>query len=101
MIHKLIVSLNRSLGGVTQFSPIVGIEGESLLTNVSGVPFNVEQATKAIRHQGFVAQVAVAETVGAAWALAHYEGPLPVAARLEESTLKMLAALGIRYVSAL
>ena len=85
-----------------QFSPIVGIEGESLLLDITGLPFDVEQVTKAIRQQGFVARVAVAETVGAAWALAHYEEPLPVAAlRLEESTLEMLAALGIRYVSEL
>jgi protein ImuB len=83
-----------------QFSPIVGIEGASLLLDVTGVPFDVEQATKAIRRLGFVARVAVAETVGAAWALAHYEEPLPVAAlRLEESTLEKLATLGIRYVS--
>jgi protein ImuB len=83
-----------------QFSPIVGIEGESLLLDVTGVPFDVEQVTKAIRQQGFVARVAVAATVGAAWALVHYEKPLPVAAlRLEESTLEKLTALGIRYVS--
>jgi protein ImuB len=83
-------------------SPIVGIEGESLLLDVTGVPFDVEQVTKAIRQQGFVARVVVAATVGAAWALAHYEEPLPAAAlRLEESTLEMLAALGIRYVSEL
>jgi protein ImuB len=85
-----------------QFSPIVGIEGASLLLDVTGVPFNVEQATKAIRQQGFVARVAVAATVGAAWALAHYDEPLPVAAlRLEERTLEMLAALGICYISEL
>src|SRR5262249_44980319 len=83
-----------------QFSPIVGIEGESLLLDVTGLPLDAEQVAKAIRQQGFVTRVAVAETVGAAWALAHYEEPLPVAAlRLEESTLEMLAALGIRYVS--
>jgi protein ImuB len=85
-----------------QFSPTIGIEGENLLLDVTGLPFNVEQATKAIRQQGFVARVAVAETVGAAWALAHYDAPLPVAGlRLEESTLEMLAALGMRYVSEL
>src|SRR5689334_6514188 len=85
-----------------QFSPIVGIEGESLLLDVAGLPFDAEQVTKSMRQQGFVARVAVAETLGAAWALAHYEEPLPVAAlRLEESTLEMLAALGIRYVSEL
>lgn len=85
-----------------QFSPIVGIEGESLLLDITGLPFDAGQVAKAIRQQGFVARVAVAETVGAAWALAHYEEPLPVAAlRLEESTLEMLAALGIRDVSEL
>lgn len=85
-----------------QFSPLVGIAGQSLLLDVTGLPFDVEQVTKAIRQQGFVARVAVAETVGAAWALAHYDEPLPVAAlRLEQNTLEKLAALGIRYVSEL
>jgi protein ImuB len=83
-----------------QFSPIVGIEGESLLLDITGLPFDVGQVAKAFRQQGFVARVGVAETVGAAWALAHYEEPLPVASlRLEESTLEMLAALGIRDIS--
>lgn len=85
-----------------QFSPIVGIEGESLLLDLRGLPFNVEQVTKAIRQQGFVARIAVAETVGAAWALAHYDEPLPVAAlRLEEGTVELLGSLGIRYVTEL
>lgn len=85
-----------------QFSPLVGITGQSLLLDITGLPFNAEQVTKAMRQQGFVARVAVAETVGAAWALAHYDKPLPVAAlRLEESTLEKLAALGIRHVSEL
>ena len=85
-----------------RFSPIVGIEGDSLLLDITGLPFDVGQVTKAIRQQGFVARVAVAETVGAAWALAHYDEPLPVAAlRLEESTLELLEALGIRFVSEL
>jgi protein ImuB len=85
-----------------QFSPIVGIEGDSLLLDVTGLPFDAGQVAKAIRQEGFVARVAVAKTVGAAWALAHFEEPLPVAAlRLDESTLEMLAALGIRFVSEL
>jgi protein ImuB len=85
-----------------QFSPTVGIEEESLLLDVSGLPFNAEQVTKAIHRQGFVARLAVAKTVRAAWALAHYDEPLPTAAlRLQDSTLKLLRALGIRYVAEL
>src|SRR5690348_8819696 len=52
-----------------QFSPLVGITGQSLLFDVTGLPFNPEQVTKAIHQQGFVARIAIAETVGAAWAL--------------------------------
>ena len=85
-----------------QFSPIVGIEGESLLLDVTGLPFDAEQVTKALWQQGFVARVVVAETIGAAWARAHCDEPLPAyALRLEKSTLEKLMALGIHYVSEL
>jgi protein ImuB len=85
-----------------QFSPTVGIEGDCLLLDIAGLPFNVEQVAKMIRQRGFIARVAVANTVGAAWALAQYDEPLPVAAlRLEDRTLELLGSLGIRYVSEL
>jgi len=85
-----------------QFSPLVGIEGDSLLLDITGLPFNTEQVTKAIRQQGFLARLAFAETAGAAWALAHYNEPLPVAAlRLQESTIELLGALGIHHVAEL
>jgi protein ImuB len=85
-----------------EFSPTVGIEEESLLLDLTGLPFNAEQVTKAIHRRGFVARLAVAKTVGAAWALAHYDEPLPVSAlRLQESTLELLRTLGIRYVAEL
>src|SRR6476619_8113217 len=38
-----------------QFSPMVGIEGQSLLLDITGLPFDVEQVAKAVRQQGFVA----------------------------------------------
>jgi protein ImuB len=85
-----------------QFSPLVGIEGDSLLLDITGLPFNTQQVARAIRRQGFVARLAVAETLGAAWALAHYDEPLPVAAlRLEENSVELLAALGIQHIAEL
>jgi protein ImuB len=85
-----------------QFSPIVGIEGDSLVLDITGLPFNTEQVARAFRQQGFIVRLAVAETIGAAWALAHYDELLPVAAlRLEESTIELLAALGIHHVAEL
>ena len=78
-----------------KFSPIVGVELDTLLLDVTGLPFDAEQVAKAIE-----ARVAVAETVGQAWALANYEEPLPVEAlRLPTETVEQLAELGLRRVA--
>jgi protein ImuB len=85
-----------------QFSPLVGIEGDSLVLDITGLPFNTQQVARAFHQQGFAARLAAAESIGAAWALAHYDEPLPVAAlRLEESTIELLASLGIHHVAEL
>jgi protein ImuB len=85
-----------------QFSPTIGVEDEVLLMDTTGLPFNAEQVAKAIRRRGFAVRLAVAKTVGAAWALAHYDEPFPVEAlRLEEGTLKVLETLGVCYVTEL
>lgn len=85
-----------------QFSPTIGIKDEVLLMDTTGLPFNAEQVAKAIRRRDFSVRLAVAKTIGAAWALAHYDEPFPVEAlRLQGSTLELLETLGVRYVSEL
>ena len=85
-----------------QFGPIIGIELDSIFLDVTGLPFDVEQVSKMIGAQGFEARSATAETIGAAWALAHYSEPLPVAAlRLPTETVELLHELGIRHIAEL
>ncbi len=85
-----------------QFSPIVGIELDGLLLDMTGVPFDLEQVAKAIGARGFDTRLAVAKTVGAAWAAAHYNEPLPVEAlRLPSDTVALLHELGICHVAEL
>ena len=63
-----------------QFSPIVGIEcPDSLLLNITGCThlFGGEQrlaelVVRNLQQRGFTVRVAVAGTIGAAWAAAHY-----------------------------
>lgn len=82
-------------GWADQFSPIAGVELDTLLLDITGLPFNAEQVSKMID-----ARVVVAETVGKAWALANYDEPLPVEAlRLPTETVELLAELGLRYVA--
>jgi protein ImuB len=124
-----------------QFSPIVGLEESpppaGLLLDVTGLGplFGGERRLAelivlAFRRLGYGVRVAVADTVGAAWALAHYGGaaaprddaesigdeivvappgqlreflaPLPVAAlRLTEETAGTLAQLGVLTIEQL
>jgi len=70
------------------FSPIVGLEGgrhpenrpESLLLDATGLaplfdgePALVERIARAFAQRGLLARTALADTIGAAWALAHYD----------------------------
>jgi protein ImuB len=125
-----------------RYSPIVGLEdpsplplspkgrGESLLLDVTGCAacFGgedrlLQRAAHEFREQGWLVRLALADTLGAAWALAHYSvgrifnpsvgsdglkirptelGPLPPAAlRLPEETVYLLAQLGIDRIDAL
>jgi protein ImuB len=79
------VALEELARDCRRFSPVVGLEqaerADSLLLDVTGLDplFGGElslarQIVKALRQQGLAARVALADTLGAAWALAHY-GP--------------------------
>jgi protein ImuB len=111
-----------------RYSPIVGVEEDSapqsLLLNISGCAacFHGEdtlllRAATELADQGWLAHVASADTVGAAWALSHYaktpclappgEGerilrPLPVCSlRLPTEAIELLAKLGIKSIDQL
>jgi error-prone DNA polymerase len=108
-----------------RFSPTVGLEEgerpESLLLDVSGLaplfggePALVELIVRALSQRGLTARVAIADTLGAAWAVSHFAaeraivpagesqrviGPLDVEAlRLPPATCEQLAELGLRRI---
>jgi protein ImuB len=111
-----------------RYSPLVGLEEglrpESLLLDITGCAacFHGEdqllrRAVQDLAGQGWITRIAIADTIGAAWGLAHY-GPtprlaptgetekvlrsLPVAAlRLPADTLDLLAQLGLERVGQL
>ena len=107
-------------------SPVVHLEGgDSLLVDVTGCErlFHGErnllsQAWEGVRGQGFSVRGALADTPGAAWALAHTHpesiwiaaagrtvaelAPLPVQAlRLDPATVKVLKTVGIETIATL
>ena len=132
-------ALGRLAEWLTRYSPIVGLEEnlspQSLLLDVSGCAacFHGEKnllrrAARELASERWIARVALADTVGAAWALAHFADtsysalspkggkgssflappgepvllPLPVAAlRLPPETVCALEKLGIEKVSQL
>ena len=84
-----------------RFSPIVGIEGDSLVLDATGSAhlFGGEAAmltdiATALAAHGFTARPAMADTRGAAWALAHY-GPEPLAIAPRGQTRAAIAALSV------
>jgi protein ImuB len=111
-----------------RFSPIVALEGSdriyALLLDITGCAacFGgedklLERVVRELREQCWNARVAIADTVGAAWGLAHYGGtpvwappgqteaamlPLPVAAlRVPDETVRCLTELGIERIGEL
>src|SRR5690606_35889753 len=70
-----------------QFSPVVGLEGtDNLLLDVTGLEslFGGErslmgQVVEAFRQYGLTIRPAMADTVGAAWGLAHFGQPAIIA----------------------
>ncbi len=107
----------------TQYCPWVGLEGrDGLVLDVSGSThlFGGEESMLKDMHArlmraGLSVQIGLADTRGAAWALAHYGGgvappsdtlsairDLPVAAlRLDEKTTTSLARIGLRKIDAI
>jgi len=115
-------SLERLAAWASRFSPAVAIEDaaapQSLLLDVTGCaalfrgePNLLRQVLREFGAIGLQARVALADTVGAAWALAHFGdactlvpagrgeravAPLPIAAlRLPPETIEALRALGV------
>jgi protein ImuB len=111
-----------------RYSPIVGLEDgpapQSLLLDITGCAacFGgedrlLQRAVHEFRTHGWLVRIALADTLGAAWALAHYGKtpcligpeqtertlrPLPPAAlRLPDETVYLLAQLGIDRIDAL
>lgn len=104
----------------TRYCPWVGLDGmDGLALDITGAAhlWGSEAAMRDDMHQRFSraqlsVRVGIADTRGAAWALAHYDegiappgmsrdsiGKLPVVAlRLEEKTSVALQRLGIRYI---
>jgi protein ImuB len=122
--EKDVQALGRLAEWLTRYSPIVGLEEgpfpQSLILDVSGCAacFHGEKnllrrATRELANESWVARIALADTVGAAWALAHFADtpsgetervllPLPVAAlRLPSETVDALGKLGIEKVGQL
>jgi protein ImuB len=112
----------------SRFSPLVGLEDDpvpqSLLLDITGCAplFHgeerlLDQVAEGLRRQGWNARIAIADTIGAAWALAHYGPaqtlatgsqtelllrPLPVSAlRLPEETVECVNALGLECIGEL
>jgi len=100
-----------------QFSPLVGwktLDGpvtkpSHLFLDVTaiGVLFGGEgeliyEVVSEMARLGFDARVAIANTIGAAWAHAVYEEPLPISAlRLPTETVELLAQLGVNRIDQL
>lgn len=105
-----------------QFSPTVGIEPpDNLCLDVTGLDqlfgseqLLAQQVLKALNRRGVVVRLAVADTLGAAWALAHYGSapciapagdrairPLPMAALRLDGQAEILAECGIERIEQL
>lgn len=105
-----------------QFSPIVGLEPDDqptcLLLDISGLaalfggePRIVDRIRKAFASRNYQVQLGIGDTVGAAWARAHFAAPhqanqdlldFPVEAlRLPSATLDLLQQLGIHSIKQL
>jgi protein ImuB len=119
---KLLVTLARLM---ERASPLVAIDGsDGLFLDMTGIAhlFGSETSmlgalARWIERQGFTVRMALADTPGAAWALAHHGGactliepganavalaPLPVAAlRIDEAAAELSERLGLTTIGAL
>jgi protein ImuB len=112
-----LAALARLADRCERFSPIVGwktidaspAEPDFLFLDITGVAvlFGGEEALARevvcdLTGLGYAVRVAVADTIGAAWARAVYQEPLPVAAlRVPEKTVDLLAQLGVTHIEQL
>ena len=112
-----IAALARLAEYCERFSPIVGwqtidetpAEPDRLFLDITGVAvlFGGEEAlarevASDLTRIGYRARVALADTIGAAWALAVYQEPLPVSAlRVPAETVDLLAQLGVTQIEQL
>ena len=119
-------ALTKLAGWCEQFGPIVGIEEpDNLLVDVTGLGslFGgeerlAEQVMRAFQRLGLTARVAIADTVGAAWAISHFEKEFPIvippgntasalailpvaALRISPSMIELLAELGLTQIGQL
>jgi protein ImuB len=122
--EKDVQALGRLAEWLARYSPIVGLEEgpfpQSLLLDISGCApcFHgeknlLQRAIHELANEGWVVRVALANTVGAAWALAHFADissedaersllSFPVAAlRLPPETVDALGKLGIEKIGQL
>ncbi len=105
-----------------RYSPVVATDSpDGLILDISGCPHlwggelpYIQSITARFRKGGYDVRAAIAETIGAAWAVAHYGKngmiiesgrqaevlfPLPpTALRLESSTLQRMEKLGFRQI---
>jgi len=104
-----------------QFSPVVGIDDsespDTLLLDMTGCAHLfenehklAEQVVREFHNQNLFVRVAIADTIGAAWAMAHFGAnahvesiaPLPIEAlRLSNKTVQTLHELGIQRIEQL
>lgn len=105
-----------------RYAPIVATDSpDGLILDISGCPHlwggelpYIQSITTRFRKGGYAVRAAIADTIGAAWAIAHYGknemiiesgrqaevlSPLPPAAlRLDSSTLQRMGKLGFRQI---
>ncbi len=99
-------ALKRLVAWCEQFSPTVGLESssapESLLFDVTGLAplFHgeaalIEHVAREFRRRGYTVRLALADTLGAAWAMAHY-GPQKIGTLTSSATEKRTVAEFVR-----
>jgi protein ImuB len=123
--HADQAALSQLAAWCEQFSPVVGIEPpDNLCLNVTGLAplFGsedalVQQVVRAFQRRSYIVRIAVADTLGAAWAIARFghESPvvvqpgrtnhalseLPIAALRVSDTTGLLTELGIQTIGQL
>ncbi|MGQ8335250.1 Y-family DNA polymerase [Sunxiuqinia sp. A32] len=116
--------LNKLAEWCFRFSPTIAIDlPDGLILDISGCPHlwggeqvYLETLTGCMQRGGYKVNAAIADTVGTAWAMAHYQKQFivkqgcqqeallslpPAALRLEDTTLQLMEKLGFRQIDQL